>query len=380
MTAIFPTYNRFNIKIKQAEGSYVEDIDGKKYLDFGSGIGVNNLGHRHPAVQKAIEEQMNKFWHVSNLYHVPIQEDVASLLAENSSGDYAFFCNSGAEANEAAIKLARKATGKEKIITFSQSFHGRTFATMAATGQDKVRNGFGKMLQEFGYANLNDIESVKAEIDEYTAAVMLEVVQGEGGVIPADQSFIDELVTVCEQHDILLIVDEIQTGIGRTGKKFGYEHYGISPDIITLAKGLGNGMPVGAMIAKGKYQDAFGPGSHGSTFGGNPIAMAAARAVLTTVFSNEFLQQVTESANYLKEQLQQKIKPLKGIKTIRGKGFMIGIECDEEVMPLVQTLIDKGILTLNAGDHVVRLLPPITVTKEEIDHFVTTFTNVLNEQ
>lgn len=380
MTAIFPTYNRFNIKVKQAEGSYVEDIDGKKYLDFGSGIGVSNLGHRHPIVQQAIEEQVNKFWHVSNLYHVPIQEDVASLLTENSSGSYVFFCNSGAEANEAAIKLARKVTGKEKIITFSQSFHGRTFATMAATGQDKVRNGFGAMLQEFGYAKLNDIESVKNEIDDYTAAVMLEVVQGEGGVIPAEQSFIDDLVKVCKESGVLLIVDEIQTGIGRTGKGFGYEHYGIAPDIITVAKGLGNGVPVGAMIAKEEYRDGFGPGSHGSTFGGNPIAMAAAKAVLTTVFNDEFLQGVTEKADYLISQLKDKIEPIDGVKAIRGKGFMIGIECEEKVAPYVQSLIDKGVLALNAGDNVLRILPPLTVTKEEIDHFVTSFANVLNEQ
>lgn len=380
MTAIFPTYNRFDIKVKKAEGSYIETVEGKELLDLGSGIGVNNLGHRHPVVQQAIEEQLQKYWHVSNLYHNPIQEDVASLLTKNSIGDYAFFCNSGAEANEAAIKLARKVTGKEKIITFNQSFHGRTFATMAATGQDKVRIGFGAMLQKFGYAHLNDIDSIKNEIDDNTAAVMFEVVQGEGGIIPAEQSFIDELVDLCEQKDVLLIVDEIQTGIGRTGKKFGYEHYGISPDIITLAKGLGNGVPVGAMVAKEKYRDAFGPGSHGSTFGGNPIAMAAAKAVLTTVFDEKFLQEVNEKADYLIAQLDKTIKPINGVKAIRSKGLMVGIEYEKSVSPFIQTLIEEGILVLNAGDNVLRLLPPLTVTKEEIDRFVTTFANILNEQ
>lgn len=380
MTAIFPTYNRFNVEVKQAEGAYLEDVNGKKYLDFASGIGVSNLGHRHPVVQQAIEEQINKYWHTSNLYHLPIQEDVATILTENSAGDYVFFCNSGAEANEAAIKLARKVTGKEKIITFNQSFHGRTFATMAATGQEKIRNGFGEMLQEFGYAKLNDIESVKNEIDNDTAAVMLEVVQGEGGIIPAEQSFIDDLEAVCEEHDILLIVDEIQTGIGRTGKVFGYEHFDMSPDIITLAKGLGNGIPVGAMIGKKKYRDSFGPGTHGSTFGGNPIAMAAAKAVLTTVVNDKFLQEVTDKANYLVDQLNEQIKPLDGVKAIRGKGFMIGIECENKVVPYIQALIDKGVLTLNAGDYVLRLLPPLIVTKEEIDHFITTLKDVLNEQ
>lgn len=380
MTAIFPTYNRFDLKVKKAEGSYIETVEGKELLDLGSGIGVNNLGHRHPVVQQAIEEQLQKYWHVSNLYHNPIQEDVASLLTKNSIGDYAFFCNSGAEANEAAIKLARKVTGKEKIITFNQSFHGRTFATMAATGQDKVRIGFGAMLQKFGYAHLNDIDSIKNEIDDNTAAVMFEVVQGEGGIIPAEQSFIDELVDLCEQKDVLLIVDEIQTGIGRTGKKFGYEHYGISPDIITLAKGLGNGVPVGAMVAKEKYRDAFGPGSHGSTFGGNPIAMAAAKAVLTTVFDEKFLQEVNEKADYLMTQLNEKIRPIDGVKAVRGKGLMVGIEYKESVAPFIQALIKEGILALNAGDNVLRLLPPLTVTKEEIDRFVTTFENILNER
>lgn len=380
MTAIFPTYNRFNIKVKQAEGSYVEDVEGKRYLDFGSGIGVNNLGHRHPAVQEAIEGQVKKYWHVSNLYHVPIQEDVAQLLTENSSGDYVFFCNSGAEANEAAIKLARKVTGKEKIITFSQSFHGRTFATMAATGQDKVRIGYGTMLKRFGYAMLNDIDSVKENIDDQTAAVMLEVVQGEGGVIPAEQSFIDNLVKLCEENDILLIIDEIQTGIGRTGKTFGYEHYGIEPDIITIAKGLGNGVPVGAMIAKEKYRDAFGPGSHGSTFGGNPIAMAAAKAVLTTVFNESFLKEVNEISDYLLQQLNEKIASKSNVKAIRGKGLMIGIQFDETVAPIVQSMIAHGVLTLNAGDNVLRLLPPLTITKEEVDQFISIFETVLDEQ
>lgn len=380
MTAIFPTYNRFNIKVKQAEGSYVEDVEGKRYLDFGSGIGVNNLGHRHPAVQEAIEGQVKKYWHVSNLYHVPIQEDVAQLLTENSSGDYVFFCNSGAEANEAAIKLARKVTGKEKIITFSQSFHGRTFATMAATGQDKVRIGYGTMLKRFGYAMLNDIDSVKENIDDQTAAVMLEVVQGEGGVIPAEQSFINDLVKLCEENDILLIIDEIQTGIGRTGKTFGYEHYGIEPDIITIAKGLGNGVPVGAMIAKEKYRDAFGPGSHGSTFGGNPIAMAAAKAVLTTVFNESFLKEVNEISDYLLQQLNEKIASKSNVKAIRGKGLMIGIQFDETVAPIVQSMIAHGVLTLNAGDNVLRLLPPLTITKEEVDQFISIFETVLDEQ
>lgn len=368
--AMFPTYARFDLTVKQAEGTIVEDVNGKKYLDFSSGIGVNNLGHRHPAVQKAIEEQLNKYWHMSNLYKQPIQEEVAALITENSPGGAVFFANSGAEANEAAIKLARKITGKRTIITFNQSFHGRTFATMAATGQDKVRTGFGPMLPTFAYAKYNDIQSVSTLIDENTAAVMLEVVQGEGGVVPADAQFIEQLVDLCKEKDILLIVDEIQTGIGRTGKKFGFEHYGIEPDIFTLAKGLGNGVPVGAMVAKSEYAEHFGPGSHGSTFGGNPIAMAAAKAVLETVFDHTFLQQVTEKADYLAEKLQTEIEPLSFVKEVRQKGLMVGIECNDKVGAFIPKMLEKGFMALVAGEQVIRLLPPLTVTKDEIDEAV----------
>src|SRR5690625_1321879 len=236
MSVLFPTYNRFNVAVAEAEGTTVKDENGKSYLDFGAGIGVCNLGHRHPSVQKAIEEQLQKYWHVSNLYHIPIQEDVGALLTNNSMGDCVFYCNSGAEANEAAIKLARKATGKTKIITCRQSFHGRTFATMSATGQEKIQEGFGPLLETFEYVPYNDIEAAKQAIDDSTAAVMLEVIQGEGGVIVGEESFLKQLEAICQEKDILLIIDEIQTGIGRTGKSFAYKHFGISPDIITVAR------------------------------------------------------------------------------------------------------------------------------------------------
>ncbi|TXL66485.1 acetylornithine transaminase [Cerasibacillus terrae] len=368
--ALFSTYNRLPVSVKQAEGTIVEDIDGKKYLDFGSGIGVVNLGHRNPAVQEAVEKQLNSYWHVSNLYHVPIQEEVATQITKHSVGDYVFFCNSGAEANEAAIKLARKVTGKKTVITFKQSFHGRTFATMAATGQEKVKDGFGPMLESFVYATYNDITSVQHKVDENTAAIMLEVIQGEGGVIPADTTFLAQVSELCKEKNILLIVDEIQTGMGRTGKKFAYEHYGIEPDIFTLAKGLGNGLPVGAMVAKKEYAHAFGPGSHASTFGGNPIAMAAAKAVTETIFTDEFLQDVKEIATYLSEQLIENIQPLAYVKEIRQKGMMIGIACHAPVAPIMQKMLDKGVFVLNAGESVIRLLPPLVVTKKEIDQVV----------
>ncbi|HLR71533.1 MAG TPA: acetylornithine transaminase [Pseudogracilibacillus sp.] len=378
--ALFPTYNRYDLSVSQANGTIVEDINGKKYLDFGSGIGVCNLGHRHPDVQKAVEEQLNHYWHMSNLYKQPIQEEVAAFITEDSAGDNVFFCNSGAEANEAAIKLARKVTGKDKIVTFNQSFHGRTFATMAATGQEKVRTGFGPMLESFSYATFNDIDSVKAQLDEHTAAVMLEVVQGEGGVIPASEAFITELAKLCKEKEILLIIDEIQTGIGRTGKRFGYEHYGIEPDIFTLAKGLGNGLPVGAMVAKKEYADAFGPGSHGSTFGGNPLAMAAAKKILEIVFTESFLDEVEEKATYLAEQLDKNITSLAFVKEVRQKGLMVGIECQESTAHLIQKIMHNGLLTLSAGEKVIRLLPPLTVTTDEIDQAVVCLQEILQKQ
>lgn len=367
---LFPTYNRFPLSVQSATGAEITDINGKTYVDFGSGIGVCNLGHCHPIVQKAVEKQLHLYWHTSNLYENPIQSEVAAQITTHSHGDYVFFCNSGAEANEAAIKLARKVTGKETIITFQQSFHGRTFATMAATGQEKVREGFGPMLEKFAYAIFNDLASVEHLIDENTAAVMVEVVQGEGGVHPADHEFIEGVATLCKENNILLIVDEIQTGIGRTGKKFGFEHYQIEPDIFTLAKGLGNGLPVGAMVAKAAYKDHFGPGSHGSTFGGNPLAMASANAVLQIVFEDAFLDEVEAKASYLQEKLEKEIAPLASVQAIRQKGMMVGIDCDKSVAPIVTQLLEKGLLVLSAGDTVVRLLPPLIVTEAQIDEAI----------
>src|SRR5690625_2782442 len=374
---LFPTYNRFNLEVESAAGTIVKDTSGKEYFDFGAGIGVCNLGHNHPIVKKSVEEQLNKYWHVSNLYRVPIQEKVAELITANSFADYVFFCNSGAEANEAAIKLARKATGKDKIIAFKKSFHGRTFATMAATGQDKVRIGFGSMLPTFVYAVYNDIQSVKDVIDNDTAAVMIELVQGEGGVNIANEDFVNQLVTLCEEHQVLLIIDEIQTGIGRTSKKFAYEHYGIVPDIMTLAKGLGNGIPVGAMVAKKEYGEAFGPGSHGSTFGGNPIAMAAAQTVLSEVFVDPFLEHVEQIGQYLSDKLQMQIGELSSIKDMSRLGLMVGIECQHSGGEMVARLLEEGLIVLSAGENVIRLLPPLTVTKEEIDEAVSKMRNIL---
>lgn len=366
MSSLFQTYSRWPIDIKKAKGTIAEDQNGKTYLDFIQGIAVSNLGHCHETVTKAVKEQLDSVWHVSNLFDNSLQEEAAAKLAEHSAGDLVFFCNSGAEANEGAIKLARKATGKTKIVTFNQSFHGRTYAGMSATGQDKIKTGFGPMLQGFYYLPFNDPSAFSAlSEEEDIAAVMLETVQGEGGVHPADPEFITAVQTFCSEKQALLIIDEIQTGIGRTGKAFGYEHFGIDPDIITVAKGLGNGFPAGAVIGKKKLGEAFTPGTHGTTFGGNKLAMAAVNATLQTVFQQEFLQEAAAKGRFLQAQLKSELTgPF--VKQIRGKGLLAGIECAGPVSGIIGDLQERGLLVLPAGPNVIRLLPPLTVSEEEI--------------
>lgn len=366
MSAIFPTYARWDVTVKEGKGTKITDINGKQYLDFTSGIGVCNLGHCHDEIVKALKEQADKLWHVSNLFHIPLQEEVASILTKYSCGDYVFFCNSGAEANEGAIKLARKYTQKSKIVTFKKSFHGRTFATMSATGQEKIQIGYGPLLEKFEYATFNDVESVKQLVDDDVAAIMFEVIQGEGGVNVGEKTFIEEVAKLCKERNILLIIDEVQTGIGRTGKPFAYQHYDIEPDIITVAKGLGNGFPVGAIIGKEKLKDTFGPGSHGSTFGGTPLAMAVVKATLEQVFTTDLGEKVIEKGNLLLSTLQERLKDHKNVVSVRGKGLIVGIECKEEVAPILAKLREEGLLVLNAGPNVIRLLPPLIVTEEEI--------------
>lgn len=375
MSYLFPTYARWDVTIKEAKGSWVTDVNDIKYLDFISGIAVCNLGHANEEVTNAVQEQLTKFWHMSNLFHQPIQEEVAKLLVETSDGDAVFFCNSGAEANEAAIKLARKHTGKTKIVTFLQSFHGRTFATMSATGQEKIQQGFGPLLEKFQYLPYNNVEALD-ELGNDVAAIMLEVVQGEGGVIPAEKEFIQKITETCKKIGALLIIDEVQTGIGRTGKPFGYQHYKVKPDIITSAKGLGSGLPVGAMIGQKSLIKTFQAGSHGSTFGGNPIAMAAAKVTLETILEEEFLKEVEEKSNYLIGKLNSLVGKHPLVNEVRGKGLLIGIECKEQVSQLIDQLRNHKLLVLPAGPNVIRLLPPLTVSYEEIDTAVKTIEEV----
>ena len=364
MTYLFENYKRAPIEFVKAEGSYLIDSEGKAYLDFSSGIGVTNLGF-HPQVQQALIQQAGRIWHSPNLYLSSLQEQVAQELA--GSYDYlAFFCNSGAEANEAAIKLARKATGKQGIITFQQSFHGRTFGAMTATGQDKIKKGFGDGVPHFSYAVYNDLASVEKLVNQDTAAVMLELVQGESGVRPAEAAFVKDLADFCQQEGILLIVDEVQTGMGRTGRLYSFEHYGIIPDIVTLAKGLANGLPAGALLGKSSLAPAFGPGSHGSTFGGNKLAMAAALETLHIMKEAGFLEEVRSKSAILMEQLQLAFQNHPKISSVRGLGMMIGIETSASLSRLVEAARQKGLIILTAGENVIRLLPPLTISKEEI--------------
>ena len=377
MTYLFENYKRAPIEFVKAEGSYLIDSEGKAYLDFSSGIGVTNLGF-HPQVQQALFQQAGRIWHSPNLYLSSLQEQVAQELA--GSYDYlAFFCNSGAEANEAAIKLARKATGKQGIITFQQSFHGRTFGAMAATGQDKIKEGFGDGVPHFSYAVYNDLASVEDLVNQDTAAVMLELVQGESGVRPAEAAFVKNLSDFCRREEILLIVDEVQTGMGRTGQLYSFEHYGIIPDIVTLAKGLANGLPAGALLGKSSLAHAFGPGSHGSTFGGNKLAMAAALETLHIMKEAGFMEEVRSKSTILMEQLQLAFRDHPKISAVRGLGMMIGIETSASLSRLVEAARQKGMIILTAGENVIRLLPPLTISREEIQQGIAILKEVFSE-
>ena len=377
MTYLFENYKRAPIEFVKAEGSYLIDSEGKAYLDFSSGIGVTNLGF-HPQVQQALIQQAGRIWHSPNLYLSSLQEQVAQELA--GSYDYlAFFCNSGAEANEAAIKLARKATGKQGIITFQQSFHGRTFGAMAATGQDKIKEGFGDGVPHFSYAVYNDLASVEKLVNQDTAAVMLELVQGESGVRPAEAAFVKDLADFCQREEILLIVDEVQTGMGRTGQLYSFEHYGIIPDIVTLAKGLANGLPAGALLGKSSLAPAFGPGSHGSTFGGNKLAMAAALETLHIMKEAGFLEEVRSKSAILMEQLQLAFQDYPKVSAVRGLGMMIGIETSASLSKIVEAARQKGLIILTAGENVIRLLPPLTISRDEIQQGIAILKEVFSQ-
>ncbi len=375
MSALFGNYGKRRAQIVKGQGTVVQDSDGKKYLDFTSGIAVVSLGHAHPAIVKAIQEQSETLWHMSNLFDIPGQEKVAQKLVTDTHFTYAFFCNSGAEANEAAIKLARKHTGKHHIITFEKSFHGRTFGAMSATGQGKIHNGFGPLVDKFTILPFNDVKALEATIDDSVAAIMLEMIQGEGGVNSVSPEFAAAIAKICEDKGILLIVDEVQTGIGRTGTRYAFEQTVLKPNIITLAKGLGGGFPVGAMLGTAELYETFSPGTHGTTFGGNPLAMRVAETVLENVFESSFLENVQELSAYFVKQIQANLPPS---YTVQGQGLLLGIGCgDTEVAPFISAAEDKGLLLVGAGPNVIRLLPPLTVSKTEIDEAVAILKTIL---
>ena len=375
MSALFGNYGKRRAQIVKGQGTVVEDSTGKQYLDFTSGIAVASLGHAHPAIVQALQEQSEKLWHISNLFDIPGQETVAQKLIAHTHLAHAFFCNSGAEANEAAIKLARKHTGKNHIITFEKSSHGRTFGAMSATGQGKIHNGFGPLVEKFTILPFNDAAALEATIDDSVAAIMLEMIQGEGGVNCVSLEFATTIAKACDDKGILLIIDEVQTGIGRTGTRYAFEQTVLKPHIVTLAKGLGGGFPVGAMLGTAELYATFSPGAHGTTFGGNPLAMSVAQAVLSHVFEPAFLQQVQDQSAYIVAQLKAH---LPSNYTIQGQGLMLGIGCGEtEVAAYIAAAEEKGLLLVGAGPNVIRLLPPLTVTKGEIDEAVAILKTIL---
>ena len=372
-------YARYPVSFVKGEGVFLYDTEGKRYIDMLAGIAVNTLGYNYPSLTETICKQAEEILHVSNLFYIKPQTDVAKILVENTCGDKVFFCNSGAEANEAAIKLARryfydKGEKKFEIITFEGGFHGRTLATVKATAQPKYQEGFEPLPEGFKYAKLNDIESVKKQITDKTAGVMVEIIQGEGGVRPAEKTFLEELYRLCREKNILFIVDEVQTGIGRTGKLFAYQHFDIEPDIITSAKGLGGGVPIGAVIAKEEIATSFSPGIHGSTFGGNYLATAAARTVLNEILKDGFLKEVEEKVKYLKE----KLKKL-GLKP-RGMGLMIGCPLpeDKKASDIALKTLEKGLIVGTAGGNTLRFVPPLVIKKSEIDEALDILDSVLH--
>jgi len=352
--------------------------DGKEYLDFVGGVAVNILGHCHPRVVVAIQKQAQRLLHVSNYYYIEPQIKLAKLLVENSFADKVFFCNSGAEANEAAIKLSRKYSKEQvnpnlfEIITARNSFHGRTLATLTATGQEKFHKGFEPLVPGFKYVAFNDISAMRKEITKDTCAVMLEPIQGEGGVNMPDQNYLKEIRDLCNEYNILLILDEVQTGMGRTGKFFAYEHFGITPDIMTIAKGLGGGMPIGAMLATDKVASAFQPGNHATTFGGNPLACAAAVATIETLLEDGFiLDQCNRMGKYFMERLEQlKTGFPRLIKEVRGKGLLLGMEITQDGDPIVRACLEKGMLINCTAGNVLRFIPPLIVQRKDIDYLV----------
>ncbi|HHV44542.1 MAG TPA: acetylornithine transaminase [Firmicutes bacterium] len=381
---LMSTYARFDLALVKGRGTTVWDAAGRAYLDFLSGIAVCNLGHCHPKVVEAVTEQVQTLIHCSNLYHIEQQASLAERLCTLGQLDQAFFCNSGAEANEGAIKLARRYSfdkygpGRGDVITARDSFHGRTITTITATGQPKYQQGFAPLTPGFTYVPLNDLEALQSAITESTCAVLLEPVQGEGGVRPCDYDYLQAVATLCKERDILLILDEVQTGMGRTGKLFAYQHFDLIPDIVTLAKALGGGIPIGAVLAKKEVAKSFRPGTHASTFGGNPLACSAALAVLEVLTQQGFLDQVENKGLYFKHRLEALRSQWPNLITeVRGLGLILGVDLTFPVREAVVQLQERGILVGTAGENTLRFLPPLIVTEDEIERVVLALEDIL---
>ena len=385
LTHVAKTYGRYPLVAASGEGCWLTDVDGNKYLDFLAGVAVNNLGHCHPKVVATLQEQVAQLIHCSNYYHIPSQIELAELICEHSFGDQVFFCNSGAEANEAAIKLARKystetySKNRYEIITAKVSFHGRTLCTLSATGQEKIQLGFAPLIPGFKYVTYGDIEALKESIGPQTCAIMLEPIQGEGGINVPPAGYLKAVRELCDKHNLLLIFDEIQVGVGRTGSLFAYQQEGIEPDIMTLAKALAGGPPIGAMVSRHPYIDALGPGTHGSTFGGNPLVTAAAVTTLKVMLEDGVLDNCLAMGDYLCQQLEKLKEKYSFIKTIRGRGLIIGMELSIDGGDIVTTALTRGLLINCTMGNVLRFVPPLIVTSEEIDQMIGILDGILAE-
>ncbi|MEC7806096.1 MAG: aspartate aminotransferase family protein [Pseudomonadota bacterium] len=386
VTAVMPTYGRIDIAFESGEGSYLYDTEGEKYLDFATGIATNSLGHCHPHLVAAVQEQASKLWHVSNLYNIPEQQRFADRLVENSFADTVFFCNSGAEAMEGCLKVARKyhfengEPEREEIVCATGAFHGRTLTTLSAGDSEKYREGFGPRPEGFHHVAFGNLNEMRAAMSTKTAAILVEPIQGEGGINPASTAYLRALRDIADEFNALLIFDEVQCGMGRAGKLFAYELANVTPDIMGLAKGIGGGFPVGAVLATEKAASGMVPGTHGSTYGGNPLAMAAANAVLDVINEPDFLSSIIKKGNKLKDDLTSLVdKHPSVLESVRGVGLMLGVKSIGPNLELMTALRENKLLTVVAGENVVRILPPLNVSEDELDEAVQKIDQVCNK-
>ncbi len=375
--SLLPVYNRIDLAFERGEGSWLYTRDGRRFLDFSTGIAVNGLGHCHPHLVRALQEQASRLWHVSNLFRIEQLERLADRLVACSFAETVFVCNSGAEAMEACIKMARRFQWhrgqgeRNRIVTFEGAFHGRTMATISAAGGAKMVDGFAPLLDGFDRVPFGDLAAIEAAITDATAAVMIEPIQGEGGIRPLDRQFLESLRELCDRHDILLVFDEVQCGMGRTGRLFAYQHFGVTPDIMGLAKGLGGGFPIGACVATARAASGMTASTHGSTFGGNPLASAVANAVLDVMLEEGFLDQVAARAAYLRERAEALVaRHQDQLELVRGAGLMLGLKPLLANLELAAELRAAGLLVVPAADNVLRLLPPLIVSEAEIDQAI----------